>query len=112
MPARWADDLPRRHTAGIPADLEFATKPQLATRQLERLTAAGLPAQWVAFDEVYGRSEHLRKTAARAGLAYAAIIPCDYPVTTPAGATTRADAAVTHAVFERRSCGNGSKGPR
>ena len=112
MPARWADDLPRRHTAGIPADLEFATKPQLATRQLERLTAAGLPATWVAFDEVYGRSEHLRKTAARAGLAYAAIIPCDYPVTTPAGATTRADAAVTHALFERRSCGNGSKGPR
>ncbi len=112
MPARWADDLPRRRAAGIPADLEFATKPQLATRQLERLTAAGLPATWVAFDEVYGRSEHLRKTAARAGLAYAAIIPCDYPVTTPAGATTRADAAVTHALFERRSCGNGSKGPR
>src|SRR6266705_4810646 len=72
MPARWADDLPRRRAAGIPGDLEFATKPQLATRQLERLTAAGLPATWVAFDEVYGRSEHLRKTAARAGLAYAA----------------------------------------
>src|SRR6266702_1510918 len=86
MPARWADDLPRRRAAGIPADLEFATRPQLAMRQLERLTAAGLPAQWVAFDEVYGRSEQLRKTAARAGLAYAAIIPCDYPVTTPAGA--------------------------
>src|SRR6266568_3227899 len=68
MPARWADDLPRRRAAGIPADLEFATKPQLATRQLERLTAAGLPATWVAFDEVYGRSEHLRKTAARARL--------------------------------------------
>ncbi len=66
----------------------------------------------MAFDEVYGRSEHLRKTAARAGLAYAAIIPCDYSVTTPAGTTTRADAALTHALFERRSCGNGSKGPR
>jgi hypothetical protein len=74
--------------------------------------AAGLPAKWVAFDEVYGRSEHLRKTAARAGLAYAAIIPCDYPVTTGAGTTIRADAAITSAVFERRSCGNGSKGPR
>jgi SRSO17 transposase len=112
LPQRWADDLPRRHTAGIPSDLEFATKPQLATRQLERLTAAGLPAKWVAFDEVYGRSEHLRTTAARAGLAYAAIIPCDYPVTTRAGTTTRADQAVTDALFERRSCGNGSKGPR
>jgi SRSO17 transposase len=112
LPQRWADDLPRRRVAGIGDDLQFATKPQLATRQLERLMAAGLPAKWVAFDEVYGRSEHLRKTAARAGLAYAAIIPCDYPVTTPAGTTIRADTAVTSAVFERRSCGNGSKGPR
>jgi SRSO17 transposase len=112
MPARWAGDLARRRAAGIPDELEFATKPQLAMRQLDRLIAAGLLVRWVAFDEVYGRSEALRKKAAAAGLAYAAIIPCDYLVTTPAGTTTRADAAVANAVFERRSCGNGSKGPR
>jgi SRSO17 transposase len=112
MPERWADDQPRRDDAGIPTDVEFSTKPQLAMRQLERLTAAGLPAKWVAFDEVYGRSEQLRKTAARAGLAYVAIIPRDYQVTTPAGTTIRADEAVPDAIFERRSCGNGSKGPR
>src|SRR5215470_19003231 len=58
------------------------------------------------------RSEALRKQAAAAGLAYAAIIPCDYQVTTPAGTIIRADAAVASAVFERRCCGNGSKGPR
>ena len=68
-------DLPRRRAAGIPAGLEFATKPQLAMGQLERLAAAGLPAAWAAFDEVYGRSEKLRKACARAGLAYVAIIP-------------------------------------
>jgi SRSO17 transposase len=112
MSERWADDQPRRDAAGIPSDVEFATKPQLAMRQLERLTAAGLPARWVAFDEVYGRSERLRKTAARAGLAYVAIIPRDYKVTTPAGTTIRADEAVPDSIFERRSCGNGSKGPR
>ena len=112
MPARWACDLPRRTAAGIPADLTFATKPQLAMRQLQRLMATGLPAQWAAFDEVYGRSEPLRKQAASAGLAYAAIIPRDYLVTTPAGTAMRADAALTNAVFERRSCGNGSAGPR
>jgi len=112
MPKRWAEDQERRDAAGIPTDLEFATKPQLAMRQIERLTAAGLPAGWVAFDEVYGRSEALRKTAARAGLAYAAIIPCDYAVSTPAGTTIRAEQAVADAVFERRPAGNGSKGPR
>ena len=112
MPTRWADDQARRQAAGIPDELEFATKPELAMRQLERLIAAGLLVRWVAFDEVYGRSEALRKQAAAAGLAYAAIIPCDYLVTTPAGTTIRADAAIANAVFERRSCGNGSKGPR
>ena len=112
MPDRWARDMPRRRAAGIPGDLQFATKPQLAERQLDRLLAAGLPARWVAFDEVYGRGEGLRKAAARAGLSYVAIIPCDYPVPLPSGAVIRADEAVAHAVFERRSCGNGSKGPR
>jgi Transposase DDE domain len=58
------------------------------------------------------RSEQLRKQAARAGLAYAAIIPCDYSVTTGAGTRIRAEQAVADAVFERRSAGNGSKGPR
>ena len=48
----------------------------------------------------------------RPGLAYVAIIPCDYQVTLPSGAVIRADEAVKDAVFERRSCGNGSKGPR
>jgi len=112
MPDRWAGDLARRRDAGIPGDLVFATKPQLAMDQLERLLAAGLPARWAAFDEVYGRSEKLRPQAAKAGLAYVAIIPCDYQVTLPSGTVIRADEAVKDAAFERRSCGNGSKGPR
>jgi SRSO17 transposase len=112
LPKRWADDLPRRRAAGIPDDLGFATKPQLAMDQVDRLVAAGLPIRWAAFDEVYGRSEQLRKKTATAGLAYAAIIPCDYRITLAPGTTIRAEQAAAHAVFERRSCGNGSKGPR
>jgi hypothetical protein len=98
--------------AGIPDDLEFATKPRLAMNQLERLAASGLPIRRVAVDEVYGRSEELRKSCAKAGLAYAAIIPCDYPVTTTAGTVIRADQAIPDAIFERRSAGVGTKGPR
>jgi len=112
MPDRWAGDLARRRAAGIGDDLEFATRPQLAMNQLDRLTVAGLPARWAAFDEVYGRSEKLRKNAAKAGLAYAAIIPRDYQVTLPSRTAIRADQAVKDAVFERRSCGNGPEGPR
>ena len=67
LPKRWAQDLPRRQAAGIPDDLSFSTKPQLAMDQLDRLVAAGLPTRWAAFDEVYGRSEQLRKKTAKAG---------------------------------------------
>jgi SRSO17 transposase len=112
MPERWAGDLPRRQAAGIPGGLEFATKPDLATGQLRRLTAAGLPARWAAADEVYGRSGAFRQACEEAGLAYVVIIPCDYQVTTPAGTVVRADQAAADAVLERRSCGTGSKGPR
>ena len=112
MPRRWAQDQARRRAAGIPDDLVFATKPELAERQLERLLAAGLPANWVAADEVYGRSGKLRKACKKAGLASVFIVPCDFCVTTPASTVIRADQAIADAVFERRSCGTGSKGPR
>lgn len=112
MPRRWATDQPRRQDAGIPDDLLMRTKPQLAITQLTRLARSGLPIKWIAFDEVYGRSGELRRTCQKQGLAYVAIIPRDFHVTTPAGTVIRADEALTHAVFERRSCGTGTKGPR
>src|SRR5512144_858139 len=55
MPQRWAGDPARRRAAGIPDELTFATKPQLAMNQLDRLMAAKLPARWVAFDEGHRR---------------------------------------------------------
>jgi len=112
MPDRWAGDPQRRRAAGIPGDLAMTTKPDLAAAQLRRLAAAGLPAGWVAFDEVYTRSGKLRETCEKAGLAYVGILPCDFQITTPARTVIRADQAVTDAVWERRSCGTGTKGPR
>ena len=112
MPGRWDKDLARRRAAGIPRGLERKTKPQLAEDQLERLLKAGLPARWAAFDEVYGRSSALRGACEAAGLPYVAVIPRDFRITLPSGAVIKAEDAVRDAVFERRSCGNGSKGPR
>ena len=112
VPGRWETDLARRRAAGIPDGLDRKTKPQLAEDQLERLLKAGLPARWAAFDEVYGRNSALRRGCEAAGLAYVAVIPRDFRITLPSGAVIRAEAAVQDAVFERRSCGNGSRGPR
>ncbi len=112
MPGRWEKDWRRRRAAGIPGKLERKTKPELAIGQLERLLDAGLPAKWAAYDEVYGRSGALRRFCESGNLAYVAVIPRDFRVTLPSGAVVRADEAAGNAAFERRSCGNGSKGPR
>ena len=112
MPGRWDKDLARRRAAGIPRGLDRKTKPQLAEDQLERLLKAGLPARWAAFDEVYGRSSALRGACEAAGLPYVAVIPRDFRITLPSGAVIEAADAARDAVFERRSSGNGSKGPR
>jgi SRSO17 transposase len=113
MPEVWANSPRRRRKAGIPQSLAFATKPALAIEQVRRLAAAGIRFWWVAADEVYGRSKEFRDACRALNLAYVVIIPCDYHITLAAGtAAVRADQAVSDAVLERRSCGNGTKGPR
>jgi SRSO17 transposase len=112
MPECWAKDPRRREKAGIPAGLAFATKPELAIAQARRLMAAGVRVMWAAADEVYGRCGEFRAALRALGLAYVVIIPCDYRVTLARDTVIRADAAIPGAVFEQRSCGNGTKGPR
>ena len=67
---------------------------------------------WAAADEVYGRCGEFRAALRALSLAYVVIIPCDYRVTLAKDTVIRADQAIAGAVFERRSCGNGTKGPR
>jgi hypothetical protein len=74
--------------------------------------AAGIRATWAAADEVYGRCGEFRAALRSLGLSYVVIIPCDYRVTLAKNTVIRADQAIARAVFERRSCGNGTKGPR
>ena len=112
MPDCWAKDLRRRKKAGIPEGLAFATKPELALEQVRRLIAGGLRVLWAAANEVYGRSGAFRAGLRALGLSYVVIVPCDSVITFAKNKVTRADQAIHEAVFERRSCGNGARGPR
>jgi SRSO17 transposase len=56
----WADDPTRREEAGVPEEVHFATKGELAKRMLKRAFETGVPARWVVADTVYGTARGLR----------------------------------------------------
>ena len=45
LPREWADDPARRATAGVPDDIVFQTKQQIAPEQLRWARAAGIEAE-------------------------------------------------------------------
>ncbi len=57
LPQEWTLDRVRCREAGIPDEVRFATKGDLAQRMLWRAFAAGVPAKWVVGDTVYGYDE-------------------------------------------------------
>jgi SRSO17 transposase len=50
LPQEWADDPERRVKAGVPDDIVFRTKPQIALEQIRSACAAGLPRGVVLMD--------------------------------------------------------------
>jgi SRSO17 transposase len=63
LPKSWATDPARCAAAGVPEEIEFATKPPLAPAMIGRALDAGVLARWVAADEVYGADPGLRATS-------------------------------------------------
>lgn len=114
VPRCWADDPQRREAAGIPAEVEFATKPALALGLILGALDAGVPADWVTGDEVYGNDPKLRAALEDRDTGYVLAVSCDHRVATPRG-TGQADllaADVPAGSWHRRSAADGAKGPR
>lgn len=114
LPVGWTENAERRRDAGVPGEIAFATKPALAVQMLDRAVAAGVPAAWVAGDEVYGADPALRAAARRHGLGYVLMLACNRQVTTDAG-KRRVDeiaAKTPKKAWRTHSAGAGSKGPR
>ncbi len=57
LPEEWTADRVRCREAGIPDEVAFATKGELAQQMLARAFAAEVPAEWVVGDTVYGYDE-------------------------------------------------------
>jgi SRSO17 transposase len=114
LPQSWTADPQRLTDAGVPDDIDFLTKPALATGMLTRALHAGVPARWVAGDEVYGNDPGLRAECEAQGIGYVLAIGCDRRVPTSAG-PVRADALVAGLprwAWQQLSAGPGAKGER
>jgi len=54
LPEEWAADKARRDEAGVPEDVVFRTKPELALAMVASAVAEGTPFRWVGGDSIYG----------------------------------------------------------
>ena len=83
LPREWADDEARRNKAGVPKQIEFATKPTIALRQIEHLLAQGAPRHCVLADAGYGVDTAFRERLSELGLPYVVGIPGSVTVWPP-----------------------------
>lgn len=116
LPREWAADGERRSEAGVPQEVAFQTKPQLAKAMLERVFKAKVPASWVTADEVYGSDRRLRVWLEQQDIAHVLAIKTNEPLWIEGGfaqleAATLA-AQVPAEEWVRLSAGDGAKGPR
>jgi len=114
LPQSWTGDRQRCRGAGIPDEVEFATKPQQAQAMIARALGAGVPCRWVTADEAYGQVKYLRVWLESRDMFHVLATRRDDDVITPAGAR-RAEQVVAELParsWRRLSVGAGSHGPR
>ena len=114
LPADWAADEERRELAGVPGDVMFATKPELAGDLLQHAHDRGIRAGFVAGDEVYGGLD-LRQRIRQRGTGYVLAVRSNYMVTLPSGrrvTVKNAASAVKPGMWQRMRTGSATKGAR
>jgi SRSO17 transposase len=115
LPKEWASDPERRAAAKVPDAVEFATKPQLARRMIERAVAARVPFAWITGDEIYGDDRRLRVWLEQSDLHFVlAVASNQYVWAANFRQATVSQLVESTADIEWRtlSAGDGAKGPR
>src|SRR3984893_17128220 len=72
LPQEWTNDGERLRKAGVPADVEFKTKHEIALEHLRWACAAGVPRGVGLLDAGYGNNSNLRADMTALGLTYVA----------------------------------------
>jgi SRSO17 transposase len=115
LPQGWTDDPARCRAAGVPDQVGFATKPELARVMLERVLDAQVPAGWVTADEVYGNSPALRGWLEGRQLPFVLAVKATEPLcgrSGPSVSAARLAEGIRPECWLRISPGHGAKGRR
>lgn len=85
LPQSWFDDPARCEEVGVPEDLVFRTKPQIALDLITRTLSDGVPLKWITADEGYGQVPEFMDGVAARGLFYVVEVPLSVQGWTPNG---------------------------
>src|SRR6266705_273886 len=72
LPKDWAEDESRRRKAGVPEEISFKTKPEIALDQIRWACEMGLPGGLVLIDAGFGHDAKLRTGITGLGKVYVA----------------------------------------
>jgi SRSO17 transposase len=118
IPAEDIKDPVKSLVTGLPLDLRFRTKGQLAIDIMQDAYADGLSFDFACGDEVYGTCTPLREFLEQRGQAYVLRVPSSFMLTLAAGTRMTCSGAVKALLrdkdrrWEVRSADKGSKGDR
>lgn len=70
LPEIWTADKKRRKAAGIPEEIEFRTKPEIAIEQIRAAVDRQIPSGPVLADAAYGNDSKFREGISELGLLY------------------------------------------
>jgi SRSO17 transposase len=83
LPEVWAGDKERRGKAGVPEEIAFQTKPQIALDQIKRARERGVPTGVVLADAGYGNDTKFREQLTDWQMSYVAGIQSSVTVWRP-----------------------------
>ena len=117
IPREHLEDPVKSLVMGLPLDLAFRTKGQLAIDLSTDAAADGIRPDFYCGDEVYGTCTQLREHFEATGQAYVLRVPSNFTLTFAAGTKMTCAGAVQALLkhprrWEVRSAGSGSKGER
>jgi SRSO17 transposase len=117
IPREQVTDPVKSLVTGLPPDLRFRTKGQLAMDVCADCHADGLRFDFACGDEVYGGCTQLREFFEEHGQAYVLRVASSFMITLPPGTKATCAEAVKRLLKDRRrwevrSAGKGSKGER